>query len=336
MSAAIFPTPANPAPPQIHVDLFQAAGSQRNKPKNSAQKMLRYAISPAKTQEIKGTIILLQGRNESIEKYFETISDLNQRGFTVATMDWRGQGGSYRLLKNPARGYINRFKDYCDDLNIFLKTIVLPDCPPPYYIIAHSTGGLVALYAHQSLMSRIHRMVLLSPFLGLRRGVLTDRYFRPLSTLLNNAGLGRLHIGSSRLELSTPRFDNNPFTSDANRYYRNAETICQYPQLGLASPTIRWVAQSLSIIRKINNDAFYENFAIPTLIMTGSADRVVSPQATADFAAKLRCAALINIDGARHELLQEADFYREQCFAAIDAFIPGSNAPVRMLEPDNL
>ena len=34
---------------------------------------------------------------------------------------------------------------------------------------------------------------------------------------------------------------------------------------------------------------------------------------------------IITIDGARHELLQEADIYREQVLAAIDAFIPGSD-----------
>ena len=31
------------------------------------------------------------------------------------------------------------------------------------------------------------------------------------------------------------------------------------------------------------------------------------------------------IDGARHEILQEADIYREQLLAAFDAFIPGTD-----------
>ncbi|TIM62928.1 MAG: alpha/beta hydrolase, partial [Mesorhizobium sp.] len=35
--------------------------------------------------------------------------------------------------------------------------------------------------------------------------------------------------------------------------------------------------------------------------------------------------SLLVIDGARHEILQETDFYREQFFAAFDAFIPGSD-----------
>jgi len=33
----------------------------------------------------------------------------------------------------------------------------------------------------------------------------------------------------------------------------------------------------------------------------------------------------LTIDGAKHELLQEKDFYREQLLAAFFAFVPGSD-----------
>ena len=42
-------------------------------------------------------------------------------------------------------------------------------------------------------------------------------------------------------------------------------------------------------------------------------------------------ASLLTIDGARHEILQEADIYREQLLAAFDAFVPGSDAGVDAL-----
>ena len=38
----------------------------------------------------------------------------------------------------------------------------------------------------------------------------------------------------------------------------------------------------------------------------------------------MRSGSLLTIDGARHEILQEADIYREQFLAAFDAFIPGT------------
>ena len=40
----------------------------------------------------KGTFIIMGGRCEFIEKYFEVVNDLKSRGFAAASMDWRGQG----------------------------------------------------------------------------------------------------------------------------------------------------------------------------------------------------------------------------------------------------
>ena len=42
----------------------------------------------------KGTIILQQGHNEFIEKYFETIDEFLKKGFAIIAFDWRGQGMS--------------------------------------------------------------------------------------------------------------------------------------------------------------------------------------------------------------------------------------------------
>lgn len=46
---------------------------------------LRYAIFRSSHAVAKGTVILLHGRNEFIEKYFETIRELTDRGLWVAT-----------------------------------------------------------------------------------------------------------------------------------------------------------------------------------------------------------------------------------------------------------
>ncbi len=62
---------------------------------------LRYAYWHATGLPLKGTVTILQGRAEFIEKYFETIQDLRARGHAVVAFDWRGQGGSDRLLRNP-------------------------------------------------------------------------------------------------------------------------------------------------------------------------------------------------------------------------------------------
>ncbi len=58
---------------------------------------------------------------------------------------------------------------------------------------------------------------------------------------------------------------------------------------------------------------------------------MVSTRAVEAYARHMRLGSLLTIDGARHEILQEADLFREQFFAAFDAFVPGTEDGV--LEP---
>ena len=61
-------------------------------------KPLRFARFAATRGPRRGTVCLFTGFTEFIEKYFEMIADLRRRGFAVAAMDWRGQGGSWRAV----------------------------------------------------------------------------------------------------------------------------------------------------------------------------------------------------------------------------------------------
>src|SRR6516164_10645488 len=124
--------PANPVPEG-------AVTGKLKTPDGVELRFARWAPPPGR----KGTVCLFQGRAECIEKYFETIRDLRARGFAVATIDWRGQGGSQRALKNGRKGYVRSFAQYQIDLETFVREIVLPDCPPPVFALGHSMGATV-------------------------------------------------------------------------------------------------------------------------------------------------------------------------------------------------
>ncbi len=99
MTTILRSTPDNPIPDNHVAGFFDGAGGRK----------IRYAIFKTRTPVARGTVVLLQGRNELIEKYFETIAELNAAGLWVATFDWRGQAGSERLLPEAGRGHVERF-----------------------------------------------------------------------------------------------------------------------------------------------------------------------------------------------------------------------------------
>ncbi|NUS69991.1 MAG: alpha/beta hydrolase, partial [Ensifer adhaerens] len=182
MTSILHATPDNPIPDNHVAGFFDGIGGRK----------IRYAIFKTKQPVARGTVVLLQGRNESIEKYFETIADLTAAGLWVATFDWRGQAGSERLLAHPGRGYVDHFSDYERDLSTFLEQIVLPDTRLPFSIVAHSMGALVALSLAPMLASRIDRLVVLAPFVGLGGQALGEKSIAAVATFMRLVGLGAL------------------------------------------------------------------------------------------------------------------------------------------------
>ncbi len=286
-------------------------------------KKIRYGVFAAVGRPIRGTVVVLPGRNECVEKYFETARDLTERGFGVAILDWRGQGDSDRLIRDRQRGYVRSFRDYAGDLEQFFEEVVLPDCRGPYYILAHSSGALIALLSSPSMVNRVRRMVLIAPFLALPGQRMSMKAIHRLTTLLGLFGLGRLYAAwGPRPKGGTP-FEINKLTTDAARYRRNVHLYDTFPQLALGGPTIRWLRAASEAAQKVSRPEFMAAIKVPMLVVAAGADRVVSTRAVEAYARHLRLGSLLTIDGAAHEILQEADLYREQFLAAFDAFIPG-------------
>ncbi|AEH86398.1 Lysophospholipase [Mesorhizobium opportunistum WSM2075] len=291
------------------------------------RKKIRYGLFGAVARPMRGTVVLLPGRNECIEKYFETIRDLAARGLGVATLDWRGQGGSDRLIGDRQRGYVRSFRDYTADLEQFFEEIVLPDCRGPYYILAHSAGAVITLLAAPSMVNRVRRMVLIAPFLTLPDLPVSISTVRRVCSFFCALGLGRLYAAWGPLPRDTLPFEANKVTSDPQRYRRNTRIYEGYPQLALGGPTIRWLQAAAKASEAISDPDFMARIQVPLLIIAAGADQVVSTRAVEAYARSLRLGSMLMIDGAKHEILQEADLYREQFLAAFDAFVPGSDDP---------
>ncbi len=286
---------------------------------------LRYARFPAAGRRLLGTVCLFQGRTECIEKYFEVITDLRRRGFAVATLDWRGQGGSDRRLRNRRKGHVDSFEEYDRDLDAFMEQVALPDCPAPYYALAHSTGALVLLRAARDGRARFTRMLLSAPLLGLGRTRPSPEFGFRLAAALTAVGLGELEIpGRITKSIDKMRFEDNPLTSDSVRFERNREIYLKLPQLAIGAPTFAWLYAAALAMRETTDSDFGPSIRIPVLIIAAGGDRVVSLPAIEAVAAELRVGSHVTIVGARHEILMEREAIREQFWAAFDAFIPGT------------
>lgn len=306
-------TPANAVPEGAVVGELRAADGT----------VLRYArwLPPPGR---KGTVCLLQGRAEFIEKYFEVVAELRQRGFAVATLDWRGQGHSQRALRDPRKGHVRNFKEYDSDLETLIQEAVLPDCPPPYFALAHSMGGAIALRAAGQGRRWFERIVLCAPMVALHGPAMTLAA-RSTAKAMRLAGLGGSYIpGGGATSVTSLPFPGNQLTSDAARYARTGAIVDAEPALGLGSPTVAWLDAAYATMGAFAEASYPRGLLQPMLVVAAGQDTIVSTPAIEQFAIRMRAGAHVVVAGARHEILMERDFYRGQFWAAFDAFIPGT------------
>lgn len=266
--------------------------------------------------------VLLSGQTEFIEKYFEVIDDLMRRGFSVVTMDWRGQGGSERLATNPRKAHIDDFAQYDEDLDALMREVVLPMSGVKRPIaLAHSMGGHILLRRLHDHADEFGAVALCAPMIGIQPRGVPWWVVAALARLLNLSAPSKDFVWgmAKRDQLKLP-FAAQIVTSDRARYQRTHDRLAAHPDLRVNGPTWGWLAAALNAIMILQGPGYAEAITTPTLLLAASKDHVCDSDALYAFAARLPQATCLTIDGAEHEILMERDIYRDQLWRAFDAF----------------
>jgi lysophospholipase len=219
---------------------------------------------------------------------------------------------------------VRSFNDYGIDLTTFIEEVVLPDCPPPFFALAHSMGATILLRAAHQGHRWFDRMVLLAPMIGLpgmRRLLATRVTVRAMRLL----GMGGVYVpgGDASVMMQRP-FLGNLLTSDPVRYARNVAVLEAEPRLAIGWPTVGWADAAFKVMNEFAEPGYPVKIRQPMLIVAAGQDSIVSTPAIDDFAVRLRAGSHLIVPGARHELLMEQDRFRMQVLAAFDAFVPGT------------
>jgi lysophospholipase len=270
-----------------------------------------------------GTVCILQGRAEFIEKYFEVAAELLERGFAVVAFDWRGQGQSGRQVRNAYKGHVRSFAHYRRDLEAVRDQVLVPLTPGPHFALAHSMGGAIALQAAYEGWLPFQRLVAVAPMVALC--MVRSRLAPAFARMMTLAGFGSAFVpGGGETSLSKKPFKGNRLTSDPVRYARNANAAAAIGKGAIGDPTIAWVNAAFRLMRRFADPRYPIRIRLPILIIGAGADPVCATPATERFASRLKAGRIIVLPGARHEILMEKDEIREDFWAAFDAFIPGT------------
>lgn len=283
----------------------------------------RIDLSPAAYahQLVRGSLLFLPGRGDHYEKYLETLVYFARSGWHVTAIDWRGQGGSGRLLADPHIGHIEDFSVWIADLQEFWQRWT-NETPRPHVVLAHSMGGHLAMRALAEGAISPVAVALSAPMLGIQTMGLPYALHHGIAKLMCQMGDPNRAAWKEGEKPGSPlNVRAKILTHDVERYADEMAWWQLRPEIRLGPPSWRWVERAIESTRRLNAPGVIEAIDTPILLMATTADRLVDTRRIVRDAKRLPKAQLLLFGKeAAHELLREADPVRDRCIGAITQF----------------
>ena len=245
----------------------------------------------------RAVLINVHGLGDHSGLYPALVEHFTARGIAVYAPDLRGNG------RSPGqRGYVERWEEYREDLERFIAVVRQEEPDRPLFLLGNSLGGLIVLDYALHRPEGIRGVIAASPPLG-RVGVPA-----PLMAL------GRV------LSRVWPRFSVRT-GMDLSGLARDpvvVETVLADPLFHRVG-TARLSTEVVAAIERVQAAA--PRFPLPLLVLHGSADRMVPPDGSRAFMARVGQPdrELREYPGAFHVLF--ADLDRERALTDVERWI---------------
>lgn len=293
---AFIRVPGNPEPDGAVEEWFEGRGGIK----------LRALFAPARGPQTRGSVIVCNGRTEFIEKYFEVIRELQQRGFCVFTSDWRGQGLSDRLLANPQKGHMESMDDPVNDLAVMVKSLG-DRLPRPHILLSHSMGGCVALRALQTRRLEADGAIFSAPMWGIASLSPTARKF---ARFVKSLGLGGWFAPGVAKTWRRERFKRNPLTHDKARHTLSQALVVEDMRVALAGVTLGWVDAAAEAFEAFLQPGSLAHLRLPVHVISAGEEMLVDNNSHDVLAKSLPNAIHVLVERSKHEILMETDAVR--------------------------
>lgn len=267
----------------------------------------------------KSTVLIFTGRTEYIEKYAHVAKNLHKAGYAVASLDWRGQGLSDRLMDDPYRGHVGSFADYQKDVKILCDTVQAEGLPAPHAILAHSMGGCIGLRALLDGLD-VKGAVFSAPMWGIVMAPALRPAAWTLSRLASAFGVGgTLAPGTNKRSfiLNDP-FEDNTLTRDHAMWTMMGDQIKAVPGLELGGPSLDWVRLAMDECAALMRSPAP---TLPALTFLGDNERIVEASAIHDKMGTWPNGTLRVIKDCEHEGFMEVPAIRSRLTSEMIAFL---------------
>lgn len=290
---------------------------------------IRYGWTPIPEGETrKGIIVLLEGRSEFLEKFYELIRDFGDAGYACATFDWPSQGKSSRY---PYHGSTQNIPHHIPDFDRLVEVLgefhdtVLPECfkgheDTPHILFGHSMGGHLGLRYLADHPTDFKCAGFTAPMVSIRLptppilDALLLKYYPKAAT--------EYHPGGANWDSKTYRTASRLLTHDSRRAAYHADFYDAHPEVQVGS----WTMESLRDAYRSTQILKESRIETPTILFPADRDILVRSSATEAFAKAQPHMECVRIKGSYHEMYMECDSIRNRFLSDFLEFV-GHNTP---------
>jgi lysophospholipase len=286
--------------------------------KNARGKKLRFGTAYPDSRIPNAVVVILLGRNEYAEKYFEISRDLLAKNLSVWILEWQGQGLSDRFLpKTPERCHSPAFTQHVEDLHDFILEYVKHACVHPdvgripMVMLAQSMGANIGLRYLHDHPGMFESAVLCAPMLGVP--AINNVFAAPLiARAMSAVSPGLYAFGQRDWAAAVEGDPTTIYTSDPKRRAIYDLWLKDNPSLRLGGVTFGWVNSVITSCRFLQDPEILKAIKTPCLVAVAGKENLVDNNAIRAAAGHMPAARVLELPESGHEIMMERDEIRNQ------------------------
>ena len=191
--------------------------------------------------------------------------------------------------------------------------------PKPWIMVGHSMGACLNLLTLENGDDRFAGAILSSPMLRVKTGK------RSMWSVKLAVRWNLRHGKAGDYVLDDPddpfdhTFEKDALTSDETRYEQWRQQLYACPHLAVGAPTYGWLAFAIDAGERALKPRALKSVKIPVTVVQADLDEIVWKQTSRWAAKRLERGRYVEVPGARHEVIMEADEMRAVFLREFDA-----------------
>ncbi len=268
-----------------------------------------------------GNVVIAHGFTESTEKFKEMCYYFLKMNLNVFIVDHRGHGLSHRHTTDNQIVHIESFDQYVDDLQSFVKKVVLKKAPElPMYLYSHSMGGAIAVQHLQKFPGVFEKAILSAPMIQANTAGLPNKLAGLAARIFILLGKEKEKVvGYGRFNPDKTYEESNSASEERFNYYYKKRIA--NPDLQTTAPSYRWVSEAVRIVALNLDPERNSRITAEVLLCQPEVDAMVISEKQDVFIKQVKNGRLERFTKCKHEIYMSFDETVMEYLNTIEGFL---------------